>query len=115
MASVLLHRIAHARTGDKGNRLNVAVFAYEPEFWPYIHEQLTADRVQERFRHRGASKVIRYELPRLQALNFVVDDVLEGGVNGSLNVDGHGKTNSYRVLGMTIELPDDLAATLGDV
>lgn len=112
MANVLLHRIAHARTGDKGNRLNVAVFAYETAYWPYILEQLTSARVLERFRHRGASNVVRYELPRLQALNFVVDDVLEGGVNGSLNVDGHGKTNSYRVLGMTIALPDELAASI---
>jgi len=112
MASVLLHRIAHARTGDKGNRLNVAVFAYEAAYWPSLREQLTPERVLERFRHRGASNVVRYELPRLQALNFVVDDVLEGGVNGSLNVDGHGKTNSYSVLGMRIELPEKLAASV---
>lgn len=109
MAQVLLHRIAHARTGDKGNRLNVAVFAYAPEYWPIIREQVTAERVQALFRHRGAGRVVRYELPRLQALNFVIDDVLEGGVNGSLNVDGHGKTQSFRVLGMTVEVPDDVA------
>ena len=112
MTKVLLHRIAHARTGDKGNRINVAVFAYEPEFWPLIRDQVTEDRLLDLFRHRGASRAVRYELPLLQALNFVVDDVLQGGVNASLNVDGHGKTHSFRVLGMTVEVPDDLLAKL---
>ena len=55
------------------------------------------------FRHRGASRVIRYVLPNLRALNFVVDDVLEGGVNASLNLDGHGKSNSFRVLELQVE------------
>ena len=104
----LLHEIAHARAGDKGNRLNVSVIAYHPDLWPLIHDQVTEARVLDLFRHRGASQVKRYELPNLHALNFVIDAVLEGGVNASLNLDIHGKTNSFRVLGLEIESPPDL-------
>ena len=73
---------------------------------------MTADRVHALFRHRGATTVVRYELPNLHALNFVIDEVLEGGVNGSLNLDIHGKTNSFRVLGLEVEVPDAIAAQL---
>ena len=79
MRRVLLHEIAHGRTGDKGNRLNVSVVAYHRELWPIVLEQVTAARVHALFRHRGATGAVRYELPQLMALNFVVDAVLEGG------------------------------------
>lgn len=102
---VPLHRIAHGRAGDKGDRLNVSVIAYRPEHYPLIREQVTAERVHELFAHRGATRVERYELPRLWALNFVIDDVLEGGVNDALNLDGHGKSNSFLVLALTVQLP----------
>ena len=105
---VLLHEVAHARAGDKGNRLNVSVIAYHPDLWPLLLAQVTADRVHGLFRHRGATAVLRYELPNLHALNFVIDEVLEGGVNASLNLDIHGKTNSYRVLGLRVDVPDAL-------
>jgi len=88
------------------------VIAYRPEFWPVLTAQVTAERVRALFAHRGAVRVQRYELPLLQALNFVIDEVLEGGVNSSLAVDAHGKTLSYRVLAMTVEVPPDLAARL---
>ncbi len=104
-----LHEIAHGRAGDKGNRLNVSVIAYHPELWPVILDQVTEERVHALFRHRGATRVVRYALPNLHALNFVIDEVLEGGVNSSLNLDIHGKTNSFRVLGMEVEI---LAALL---
>jgi hypothetical protein len=107
-----LHSVAHGRSGDKGNRLNVSVIAYRPEFWPLLITQVTAERVKELFAHRGAGGVVRYELPNLQALNFVVDEALEGGVNSSLAIDTHGKTLSYRVLGMPVEVPLDLAGRL---
>jgi len=110
--NVPLHEIAHARAGDKGNRLNVAVVAYNPELWPLLLAQVTAERVHALFRHRGATGVMRHELPNLHALNFVIDEVLEGGVNASLNLDIHGKTNSYRVLGLQVDVPDALAARL---
>lgn len=100
-----LHRIAHARTGDKGNRANISVIAYRAALYPSIVEQVTTERVRKLFEHRGVTKVVRYELPLLHALNFVIDDVLEGGVNGSLNLDGHGKTLSFRLLMLTLRVP----------
>lgn len=106
---VALHRIAHARTGDKGNRLNVSVIAYRPEAWPILVEQVSEARVFALFRHRGATSIMRYELPKLMALNFVVDDVLQGGVNQSLNLDGHGKSLSFLVLGLEVDVPHELA------
>lgn len=100
-----LHAIAHGRSGDKGNRLNINVIAYEPRHWPVLLEQVTADRVAALFAHRGVSDVRRYELPRLGALNFVIEDALEGGVNASLAVDTHGKCLSFLVLGLDVRVP----------
>jgi len=105
---VMLHEIAHGRAGDKGNRLNISVIAYVPEAWPVLVEQVTAQRVHDLFRHRGATRVVRHLLPNLGALNFVIDEVLEGGVNSSLNVDVHGKSHSFRVLSLTVTVPTDL-------
>ncbi len=102
MAEILLHEIAHARTGDKGNRVNVSVIAYRGEDYPLLLEQVTAERVKALFAGRGVGEVRRYELPLLKALNFVIDDALEGGVNGSLNLDGHGKSLSFLVLTLPI-------------
>jgi hypothetical protein len=106
--SIPLHRIAHARAGDKGNRLNVSVIAYRSEAWAVLLEKVSMERVAELFKHRGLTKIARYELPNIQALNFVMDDVLEGGVNSGLNLDTHGKSNSFLLLEMEIELPLDL-------
>ena len=105
---IKLHDIAHARAGDKGNRLNISVIAYSADAWPFLLEQVTTARVEELFKHRGASRVARYELPNLHALNFVIDDVLEGGVNSGLALDTHGKTNSFRLLGLTLVVPVNL-------
>ena len=66
---------------------------------------MTEARVLELFRHRGASRVQRFELPNLPAFNFVIDDVLQGGVNASLNLDGHGKTLSFLVLTLEVDVP----------
>ena len=106
--STPLHRIAHARAGDKGNRLNVSVIAYQPEAWTVLLKEVTAKRVAELYGHRGLTKITRYELPNIQALNFVMDDVLEGGVNSGLNLDTHGKSNSFLLLEMEIEVPTEL-------
>ena len=105
LVEVPLHAVAHGRAGDKGNRLNVSLFPYDPALYPLLAEQVTAERVHELFRHRGATGVRRYELPLIAGLNFVIDDVLEGGVNGSLNLDGHGKTNSFRLLTLPVRVP----------
>ncbi len=103
-----LYDVAHARAGDKGNRSNISLIPYDPRLYTVLAEQVTEARVLALFAHRGASLVVRYDLPNLHAFNFVIDDVLEGGVNGSLNLDGHGKSQSYRLLGMEIEVPQDL-------
>ena len=103
---VPLHAVAHGRTGDKGNRANISVIPYLPEAYEALVAQVTEERVLAVFAHKGATRVTRYLLPRLPALNFVIDDVLEGGVNASLGLDGHGKTLSYLLLGeLTVRVP----------
>lgn len=104
---VCLHALAHGRTGDKGDRLNVSVIAYRPEHYGILLDQVTPERVAALLAERRPESVTRYELPRLHALNFVIDGVLDGGVNASLNLDGHGKSLSFRILEMEIEAPSD--------
>jgi hypothetical protein len=94
-----LHAVAHGRAGDKGNRSNISIIAYLPEAWPALMEQVTQQNVLDLFAPLGATRVKRYELPNLYALNFVIDDVLDGGVNASLRRDRHGKTLSFHLLG----------------
>ncbi|WP_417718979.1 hypothetical protein [Salipiger sp.] len=96
-----LYDIAHGRTGDKGATSNISVIAYRVEDWPLIEREVTAERVSEIF---GGLPVTRYVLPRLQALNFVIEGALKGGVTRSLALDAHGKALSFAVLEM--ELPD---------
>ncbi len=103
--SLRLHDIAHGRSGDKGNRLNVNVIAYKPGHWPVLLAEVTEARVAALVAHRGVTAVRRYELPLLHALNFVIEDALEGGVNSSLAIDTHGKCLSYLVLGMDVRVP----------
>jgi hypothetical protein len=105
MSTVPLHALAHARAGDKGNRLNLALVAHHAGDWPLLAEQVTEARVLALFAHRGVTAVRRYDLPGLGAFNFVLDDVLQGGVNGALNLDGHGKTLSFLLLGLPVERP----------
>ena len=102
---VPLHAVAHSRAGDKGNRANLSLIPYRPELYGVLAEQVTEERVLALFRHRGATRCRRYDLEKLSSFNFVVDDVLEGGVNGSLNLDGHGKTLSFRLLSLTVSVP----------
>lgn len=104
LVEVPLHSVAHGRAGDKGNRLNVSVMPYDSEAYAALGEQLTEARVLQAFAHRGATRVKRYDLPLLPAFNFVIEDVLEGGVNGSLNLDGHGKSNSFLLLAITVRV-----------
>ena len=105
--TVALDRVAHARTGDKGNRSNISVIAWQDVFWPVLTAQVTQERIEKLFAFRHPSKVQRYELPNLKALNFVLDDVLEGGVNSALNLDSHGKSLSYLLLSLKVEVPLD--------
>ena len=95
--------IAHAQAGDKGNTSNISVTAYDDEGWSAIGRDPTADRVLGHIRHLGAGPVRQYELPRLRALNFVIENALGGGVARSLAIDPQGKSLSAWML--TIELP----------
>jgi hypothetical protein len=101
---VRLHDIAHARAGDKGNRLNIVLVCHDPAFYDTLAAQLTAERLAQIFASRRPSKVVRYDLPKLHAFNFVLDDVLDGGVNASLGLDGHGKGLSFLLLGATVRI-----------
>jgi hypothetical protein len=103
--TVLLHTLAHGRTGDKGNRANVSVIALDPADYALLVDQVTEARVAAVFAHRNPTAVRRYLLPKLAAMNFVLDDVLDGGVNGSLNLDTHGKALAFLLLEMPITLP----------
>jgi hypothetical protein len=112
MIEVPLYRAAHGRTGDKGDRSNISVIAWRAEFYPLLLEQLTPERVAAQFRHRAPSQVQRFELPRLHAMNFVLDAVLDGGVNDALNLDAHGKALSFLLLDMPIQIPRALEPLL---
>ena len=105
--TIKLHDIAHARAGDKGNTSSVSIWVYDPGDYALVKEQLTAERVKTAFPELMRGSVIRYELDHLHGLNFVMHDALEGGVNTSLNLDSHGKSWSYLLLGLAIEVPDN--------
>lgn len=100
----LLREVAHARAGDKGDRSNISLFVYEPRHYEAVKAQVTPDRLKAAFPHLLRGAVKRYELPQLHGLNFVLDRALEGGVNESLNLDSHGKSFSFLLLGLEIEV-----------
>ena len=107
MKTIQLYELAHARTGDKGNRSNISVIAYRPEDWALLVAQVTEERVAQHFDYRKPTKVTRYLLPKIGAMNFVLDTVLDGGVNDALNLDMHGKTLSFHLLTLPIDVPED--------
>lgn len=104
MTDITLYELAHARTGDKGNRANISLVAYRPQDYDLLVEQATEERVAQHFAHRKPSRVQRFLLPKLGAMNFVLDDVLDGGVNDSLNLDMHGKALSYHLLALHVRV-----------
>lgn len=112
MITVPLYRLAHGRTGDKGDRSNISVIAWTPELWDLLVEQVTESAVAALFANRRPTMVRRYVLPQLQAMNFVLDGVLDGGVNSSLNLDTHGKNLSYLLLDLPIRVPKALQPML---
>ena len=107
---VPLHDLAHGRAGDKGERVNISLIAYHPDAYDFLAGWVTAERVAAWFRQRRVTRVVRYDLPRLAAFNFVLDGALEGGVNDSLNLDGHGKTLAFHLLAMPVPAPVGLVA-----
>ena len=99
----IIRDIAHARAGDKGNTSNVNVWAYDPEDFELLKRELTAERIKQAFPALIRGEVTRYVIEHLHGLNFVMQSALEGGVNASLNLDSHGKSWSYLILGLALE------------
>jgi hypothetical protein len=102
---VKLREIAHARAGDKGDTSNIGLFAYDANVYSLLVRYVTPERVAEHFKGIVQGEVVRYELPKLAALNFVMHHALAGGVTRSLALDAHGKCLSSILL--DLELPDD--------
>ena len=109
---VRLVDIAHARSGDKGDTANVGVIAYRPEWYGLIRDTLTKQRVADHFRGMIDSGVERFELPNLNALNFLLHGALDGGGTLSLKTDAQGKVYSTALLRMVIDVPDAEAKRL---
>jgi len=101
--SFYLHEIAHARSGDKGNSVNIGVIAYDEEGYKIMKEALTIQKVATYFKQMGVTTVDRYELPNLLALNFVLHNALEGGGSRSLRTDSQGKACGQAILEMKLE------------
>jgi hypothetical protein len=109
---VKLQHVAHARSGDKGNTANIAVIAYAAQLYPYLKEQLTAERLKAFYKGAITGNVERYEIDSLWALNFVAHGALGGGVSRSLCLDNYGKALSAAILGFDLELPATLKTYL---
>jgi hypothetical protein len=105
-----LTRIAHARSGDKGDTANVGVIALKEEYYPLLVREVTAEKVKEHFGAMVKGAVERFELPNLGALNFLLHESLGGGGTLSLMTDAQGKTFSTALLRMKIEIADEEAA-----
>jgi hypothetical protein len=105
---VPLSRLAHTRSGDKGDTCNIGVIAWEQRFYPILVQELTSDRVKRHFGSMVAGDVERFELPNLGALNFLLHQALGGGGTLSLRTDAQGKTFGAALLSMEIELTEGL-------
>ncbi len=103
-----LHSVAHARAGDKGNISNISLISFKAEAFEFLVEKVTDKRVLNSFKYLGATNVTRYLLPNLHAMNFVIENVLDGGVNSSRSIDRHGKTLSFLMLSrIKLRIPID--------
>jgi hypothetical protein len=100
-----LSRIAHTRSGDKGDTCNIGVIAYDQRDYPVLEREVTAERVKQHFGELVKGPVERFELPNIGALNFLLHQALGGGGTVSLRTDAQGKTFGAALLGMEIELP----------
>lgn len=109
---VSLTKLAHARSGDKGDTANVGLIAFKGEFYPILVREVTAKAVKKHFGGMVRGEVERFELPNLHALNFLLHGSLGGGGTLSLMTDAQGKTFSTALLRMNVELSDDEAKSL---
>ena len=109
---VQLVKLAHARSGDKGDTANVGLIALRDQFYPILEREVTAARVKDHFKGICHGNVERFELPNLGALNFLLHHSLGGGGTLSLMTDAQGKTFSTALLRMEIEIPDEEVASL---
>src|SRR5436190_14993283 len=110
---VQLKKLAHARSGDKGDTANVGLIALRDEYYPLLVREVTAERVKQHFRGICKGEVERYELPNLSALNFLLHESLGGGGTLSLMTDAQGKTFSTALLIMVVEISNDEAVRFG--
>ena len=104
---IRLLRLAHARSGDKGDISNIGLIAVDPRHYSILLREVTADRVKQHFGGLVRGRVTRYELPNLAALNFVMEEALDGGGTISLRTDAQGKTHGAALLTMEIEVASD--------
>lgn len=102
---VRLFHLAHSRAGDKGNTLNLSLIPYDEADYDLLAEQVTADAVKRHFGALVDGRVVRYDLPKLHAFNFVLEGALQGGVNESLALDTHGKSRSSLLLSLLVTVP----------
>jgi len=105
---IQLIKIAHGRSGDKGDSANAGIIARRPEYYPILKEQLTVERVKEHFGEMVKGKIERFEMPNIGALNFLLHNALGGGGTLTLKHDAQGKTYSTALLRMEIDVPDNL-------
>ncbi len=108
-ATITLDQIATTRSGDKGNHANIGVVAFTAAGYTYLCDELTTDRVAEFFSGLGATKVERFELPKVWALNFVLYNALGGGASRSLRIDSQGKLLGTAILQLELPAPENLA------
>lgn len=108
MARVRLERIAHARSGDKGDASNVGVITSTPALYEILVRELTPERVRGHFAGVCRGRVERFEVPNLFALNFLLHDSLGGGGTESLLTDAQGKTHAQGLLALELDVPDEL-------
>lgn len=113
MARVRLSTIAHARSGDKGDASNVGLIAGSPELYEVIVREVTPERVKRHFGEVCRGPVDRYEVPNLNALNFILHDSLGGGGTESLKTDAQGKTHAQGLLMMEVDVPEELLGREG--
>jgi hypothetical protein len=107
MKSIALAKIAHGRSGDKGDTVNCGIIARKPDYYAVIAREVTAERVQAHFADLCQGTVTRYELPKIHAFNFVLTQALGGGGTASLRLDPQGKTYAGGLMRMRIQVPDD--------